>query len=886
MGAMLTEALSSVPVDMAFETYLSEIPTAHTFYGIRQEVESFDEVLGTELMLRHQNFTFRGSQEHFQFTSGVQLNSTVYDGMQLVSGNLTLGANETIIVSTSALVADYPVGSNYSLAVGIFQPLDVLEYNLSLQVVGHVELTTKARDTLLSGFFYWGFDYESWIESHVTIFIVDVESTFLPILDYAQTVTDAEFIGLDSRIHIYIDRARLINPYNIQTSIQNLNQLGYQIQNRLWIQYEGYIDNSIALSLQFFSGASEAFRLTFLQVAIPVFFIALYMGVTLNDVSYSIRRREVGLLLTKGVTRGSITGLFVWEALLIGIIAGILGIGLAFLFIPFFIYTVTWQTILFTGLGMDTIFLTLMFSVILAVITSYLPAKKAAEIPTAEAIREYTLAGEPTGYNRLAAWSLLILGSYKLVIWLLGINVAELAIQLIFSNPILGSLSIYWLLFDSVMNFWAPLFFLWGLTTIIVKGWKGFYRSLQGFISRILGDLGGLASHNIQRRPGRTVAIIFMTALLVGYGVQTIGVLSSNQDLAIREAYTAVGADLNVLVNTPTNVTDLLPIIRGLEGVREAASQYTFDISTVSSSISVRAINVSEWVNVAYYEYSWFSGVPVSVALAELENNNESIILERIEAVLLDVDIGDILNVQFMGGGAYNALTIKGFFGPEPRIIQNPFGGTSIEAESTWSYVSTDLMWDHILELEPRGYILVALESPEYNEEVKQGIEALGEVLEVKSALTRIEEYNADVLRSSTTNMMQMGVFFSFGLASIGTLVIIYLTLRERRTTTALMSARGMTYNQTVVILMAETLTMMIFAILIGFTVGLIIYYGLISGGAGLIPQLLQLQFFPPAFVGMIALQNGTLIGLLLMTTLLPIFVEARVARYDLSVLR
>jgi ABC-type antimicrobial peptide transport system permease subunit len=570
---------------------------------------------------------------------------------------------------------------------------------------------------------------------------------------------------------------------------------------------------------------------------------------------------------------------------MIGIFAGILGIGSAFLLIPYFIPTVTWQIIFITGLGIDTIFLTFVFSIFIAVITSYLPARRAAKIPTAEAIREYTLAGEPTGYNRFAAWSLLILGSYKLVVWLLGLNVGELAIQLIFSNPLLGSLSIYWVLFDAFMNFWGPLFFLWGLTTLLVKGWKGFYRASQNFIGRILGDLGGLASHNIQRRPGRTVAIIFMTALLVGYGVQTIGVLSSSHDVAIREAYRTVGADLDVLVSTPTNVSDLLPTIRGIQGVKGAAEQFTFDINTVSTSISVRAINVSEWTGVGYFEQNWFSSVPASVALNALVTDNESIILERKIAVELDVNVDEIINIQ-IGALPFIQLNINGFFGPEPLITQGFFGGVSIEAEKTWSYMSTEFMWDHFFELSPTGHILVALDSPLYNNEVKQAIEALDDVLQVKSAATLIEQYNTDVLRNSTTNMMQMGVFFAFGLASIGTLVIIYLTLRERRTTTALMSARGMTYTQTAVILMAETLTMMVFAIFIGFLVGLTIYYGLISGGAGGTPQLVEPLFLPPAFLGMFSLQNGILVGLLLLTTLIPILVEARVARYDLSVLR
>jgi ABC-type antimicrobial peptide transport system permease subunit len=170
---------------------------------------------------------------------------------------------------------------------------------------------------------------------------------------------------------------------------------------------------------------------------------------------------------------------------------------------------------------------------------------------------------------------------------------------------------------------------------------------------------------------------------------------------------------------------------------------------------------------------------------------------------------------------------------------------------------------------------------------VIQALEALDDVIQVDSAITLIEDYNTDVLRSSTTNMMQLGVAFAIILASAGTLVIIYLTLRERRTTTALMSARGMTYTQTITMLSAEILTMMIFAILLGLAVGFIIYYGLISGGvATLIPALLQPRFLPPSFNVLFAIFIGTTAGLLILNTLIPILIEARTARYDLSVLR
>ncbi len=887
MGAMLYDVLDTVAIDMSWRTW--DPYSGSDYYSMRQAIESFSEITSSELMIRHQNFSRDNGDEQYLLTNGIQNNSTVYDGMTLVSGTMNLEANQTLITTSSRLIADYPVGSNYSIEVVLWNGMPAF-YNLTLEVVGHVEMTAHAQEILLfDSYIFWGIDYESWIEQHVTIFIVDVESTILPIYDYIEASPTIEGVDLEAYLHIWVDQATLINPYNIQQSSQQLQQLGYQIENYLYtVGYSGWLQNEIYWALSLFTNIAEGFRMVFMQVSIPVFFIALYMGLTLNDVSYSIRRREVGLLLTKGVTRSTITSLFVWEALLVGLLASILGILLAIFLIPFFISTVTWLSIITTGIGVDTLFLTIMFGVILAVIASYLPARRASKIPTTEAIREYTTAGESMEYRKMLAWTALILGSYKLIIWLLGINIQEIVILLIFSNPILGSLAAFWLLFDSLISFWAPLLFLWGLTTIIVKGWKGFYQYSQSFISRILGELGGLASHNIRRRPGRTAAIIFIAALLVGYSVQTIGILGTSQDLAVRDAYTTVGADLNVLVTYPENVSDLIPTIQALDGVRGAAGELRFSVSTFVYTLDVRAINVSEWLDVAFLEPEWILGRPALTAFDSLAAENQTIILEKRYGVEYGVGIGDQISVQFSGFGSFHSLSVVGYMGPEPVLYQPPWGGGSTWlAEETWSYVPLELAEEFSNETSPTGIILVALESPTYNVAVIEAIEALDGVVSVDSAITEIEEYNANVLLSSTTNMMQMGVIFALLLASVGTLVIIYLTLRERRTTTALMSARGMTYSQTVIILMAEILTIMVFAIFIGFVVGLVIYYGLVSGGTTtLVPPLLSSRFLAPTFLGMFLLQTGLIIGMLLLATLIPILIEARVARYDLSVLR
>ncbi len=66
--------------------------------------------------------------------------------------------------------------------------------------------------------------------------------------------------------------------------------------------------------------------ISFIVVSLPVFFVAWYLGATVSDVSFNIRRREIGLLSTKGLSSGQIQRMFLTEALVIGLVGGALGV--------------------------------------------------------------------------------------------------------------------------------------------------------------------------------------------------------------------------------------------------------------------------------------------------------------------------------------------------------------------------------------------------------------------------------------------------------------------------------------------------------------------------------------------------------------------------------
>jgi ABC-type lipoprotein release transport system permease subunit len=884
MNALLQEYLEQVPVDMIYYPNNYDrfgFPNSTNLIQYQQFLDSVPGVTNTELLARHSWYNW--TRDESKQIIGIESSSVVYQGLTVIDGVTSLGVNETYILQRSANHVDFPIGSNFSIQIqaeGAYTGSRF--YNITIEVVGIVELTDEAFGKLLGYIPYWGGFYD---ESY---FIVDFNDTFLPIIDQIGNMGGVNWFDLDPRFFIFIDRVGIINPYDVISSVEQINRIEEQIRN--YLGWNINLNNQLSGILIGFSSIAEMQRMSFLMVSVPVFFIALYMGITLNDVSFSLRRREVGLLLTKGLTRGQITSLFVMESVLVGTVASLAGLGLSILIVPFFIGTGTYVPVHLSAISLDTLFLTLIFGIGLAMVTTYFPARKAVQIPTAEALREYTLTGETMSYNRLLVWSCFILGTYKIIIWTVGFNVLEFLYDIPFTNPILYLIVSIWGVMDTFLNFWGPLFFFYGFTTILVKGSERFHDYSSRFIRRILGDLGGIAAHTIRRRPGRTAAVIFISALLIGYSIQTIGILSTNEDLTVRSIYKDVGADLRINVQFIDNATNMLPVIRNIEGVKGATNEFEFSLQTTDRFRYIRAINVSEWVEVAYYEIGWFPLYPAHLALDALSQDNQTIILERKVATRLSLNIGDEFSMLIPALARTERFTLVGFFGPEPEYDPSPWAWETWLAEDTWSYISIEKYQEIGWSFSSTGTILVSLDSPAANDAIVEELEGLEGVTRVDSAITRINEIRTNLFVNSQGNMLRMGILFAFLLTSLGTIIVVYLTLRERRTSTALMSARGLTYGQTVLTLVAESLTMMVFAVLVGSIVGFIVYYGLTNVSTGISiflgPTLVNPVFLPPSFLGPITLQISAFIGMLLLATVIPILIEAKLARYDLSVLR
>jgi len=572
-------------------------------------------------------------------------------------------------------------------------------------------------------------------------------------------------------------------------------------------------------------------RRDFLVVALPVFFVAWYVGSTVSDVSFNLRRREIGLLSAKGFSSGQLFRLFLSESLMIGIFGGLIGVGLSFLLSPYFVTAIGAEFGMASPvLTPEVIILAVIFSTGITLLSTFRPSRRAAKLPTVDALKEYMYVEETKPYKQKWPWVALLLGSYKIAMFLIGMP--TLAQYFIgrpppTTNIFLMILLAAWIIVDRVLTPIGPLLFFWGFTKIFIRGSLGF-QELVTRAAKFLGDLGTLATKNVRRNPARAASVAFLIAMIIGYSFQTVGVLASEEDYIVRQVKANVGADISVSLTTIVNATSVMEEVADLPGIASTTLEYYFRGETSSQSLALVAVESQKWLSTAYYENEWFTGNNVATAFQQMTNNNNTIILERTIASNLDLGIGDFITLNI--GYTTTKLKVVGFFGPEISGAPQPvFRPSELYSSSSFrSYVPTNLYRTLDSSVFASGKILVKLEADANGTSVAAQIRDLesNNISYIYSVAVQLEERESNLLLSGTTNVQRIGVIFAVVSASVATALVALVSLQERKKELAIMNVRGLSFKQLIIMLLAENLSIVIFSVTLGVVVGLFIVHG------------------------------------------------------------
>jgi len=876
---ILDERLSQVAADMVVHIYahvslsnLTKVMNALSTPEIEgityMEPLSFVRSLGAQ----------RGNVTVSYRVLGLTKGTVIDRGLTVVSGKTSLEENEAYVWTGA------PDSKN--LRLGDTIQITTSSRTINLTIAGFVDLEGQTLQIVTSDSSTGG-SYSQGVWSYFdprNILIVDLNKTLANHMDLANT-----------DILVFLDRGSLINFWDIQGSLDRIWKINSQIQNRVypvinWGSLNPSVNSYLDSVLRQYESISQSMRTQFLIISLPVFFVAWYLGTTVSDLSYNLRRREIGLLLAKGYSRNQLLVMFLSETTIIGLLGGLAGVGLSALLTPILLGSGG----LLAGLPFvheDTVATVLVFSLGLALLSVFQSARRASKLDIVEALQEYRYVEEVKPQRMRWPWVAVFLGTYKIVAWLLGINLQTMLTR--GPPPQLGILLTIllgvWTIFDIfVLNYVGPLLFFWGFTKIFL-GSSLMFQELVRREARFMGDLGTLATKNLRRNPARTASIAFLIAMIIGFSFQAIGSYASEQDYMIRRIKFDVGADIGVQLSTAVNASSTLSIIESLSGVSSATVEYRFyGSSPLGTTMTLVAVAPGEWLQTAYCEGDLFTGVDAATAFEEIAENNETIILEWGIADMLKLRLSDNITVVLYPGGASKTLSLKivGLFGPK-----TPMYGSS-GPSPYWSYVHQSLYEIMKNTATLRGKILVKLNPSADGKAVAEEIRSLQlrDVYAVSSVSEILEQqnsrspyipslittsYTSSAATAGSMEIQRLEVVFAVLVAALGTTLVTLVSLNERSREVGLLGAKGLSFKQLVSILLVENLSIVGFSVALGAVVGLIVTYGNISAansppfGA---PLLLRHLVYPMDS----ALTLLACCALVLASTIVPIFIMTR----------
>lgn len=859
--------------------------TADTFDAVESELDTVSDIIGYTRTTWFQ-YEVNNSETTFNII-GLDMDSLFTEGFELVSGRAVLGPNETYIVSGSTNESLYELDDVVSVPITITRESGLpIFVQRNLTVAGIIAVPEDNRQAMLQQMNFdiilgaFGFR----LERSYNIMLLDWTETIEPMLDAFAEIEDYSVAGVRNSVHITINRDAIIDPYDIENSLSRVGDVVSIIEARL-LRFNVQVSSSLQLPLILYMVIAVVMNVQFIILAVPILFMSYFTGTMVSDVSYNLRRREIGLLMTKGYAPKSIRNMFLMEG---GIVGGIAGFGAIFIGSAIsYLVVGSQQSYLDLVLGNTTaIILSIMMGMFLGIISVWRPANRASKLEIVDALKQYIFVEETGAYKKLLPTIFLVLGTYKLIVWLLGVNVGALLGSFNVGNFWISLLIGIWTVIDgTILEYLAPLMFLWGATKVFMRGSLRFQEAIVNIGRRYFGAFGLLATRNVKRNPSRNAALVFVLALIVAYGVFTAGGLFSTYDRVYRNAQYTVGADVRVEVNLGTDMTDLISTIEGYDEVIDTTTEYRLSMQAGSVTIETRGIDPEEWSSTAFWEPDWFVG-DLPEMLTDL--GNDGIILSVPIANQLELEVGDVISVRAGFVSTSYQVRIVGLIGYTSALqdFMGPggMGGAFSIGGAYPSFVSFNFLNESTMLNFATPNVLMQTATGVNGTAFQETIMLeIPEISRSYSVTAEMDYYNESPLQSGPQKMQWVAVFFAIILGSAGAALVIILTLREKDAETALFTVRGFTKWQLFKTLFAEMMIMVAFALVLGVGVGLIQIFGSMSqtnaGLTGLIRARIILD-------GLAAWSIVAMVGIVLIAAIIPIWWASRRPERKVDLLR
>ncbi len=671
-----------------------------------------------------------------------------------------------------------------------------------------------------------------------------------------------------------LDRSKIVNSWDIPESQLRAKRVVEQL-NGVGAPYYYVPRNYLSDVLNTIYSSSSSLKVTTMLVMIPVFFTAWFLGLTISDMSLNIRRREIGLLFTRGMTHRQVLFILLFEAVLVGIFAGLAGVLAGAFILPFVIPGLEFGQVIGV-LSPGNLGTALVFSLLLSVLAVYRPASKAINLEIVDALSEYRAEDEDLGtwHEPLIA---LFFGAYKLAMLLLQINLESLRptsgdfISTILFNT--------WYGLDYILGFiWSILIF-YGVTKLFLLFAPWFPKLLGAIASCFVGDASYFTALSSRRNMKRTMAYTFMATLIISYSFQVIGNSSSTMEFTSRVIESQNGSDFSIVLYNQNEAKELSKKISKMPGVAATAVEVEFEVMSSLGRIPIRAINATEWKNVAYLDLYNLD----LTALQRMDEEQARLIAEfeasgnpvlEVYSGILDRGVTNPLGMKTDGTGRMNirvetrtyTLNIMGNFGRslgDYWIIQYPT-----------VYVPSQFLERVDNKFIVGVRILVKLNQGADTDQLTTDVKALSKnVMRIDIAKEQVNQAVNAVTVAGPRRIEELGVVFASLVAALGIYLIVTTQLQSRRRELSLMVIRGFSPKQLIISLLVENLGMTAFAVITGIGIGWLNLVGVREVFNQLVTYAVERQII---FTSTSILSIFGVVALMVIATSVPILITVK----------
>jgi putative ABC transport system permease protein len=582
--------------------------------------------------------------------------------------------------------------------------------------------------------------------------------------------------------------------------------------------------------------------ITFLQGFLLAFAgIALFVGsfVIANSLSITIaqRAREFATVRTLGASRRQVLGSIVVEALVVGVVASVIGLflGLGLAKLLFWLFDLVGFTLPNSGLLFETrtIVVSLLVGVVVTLLASLRPAVRATRVPPIAAVREGATLPESRFARFRTAGSLV----------LTGLGFASLAYGL-FGGGLGTTQILVWMGVGALLIFFGVALFAARIVRPLVR--------VLGVPAAELGGVAGkLARDNARRNPQRTASTA--SALMIGLALVTLvatlaaGITSTFRD-AVDDVFTsdyAITAQNN-FTPIPTDAGRAAADARGVEAI---ASTRTGE---------ARVFDKTEFVTAAEPDTGQVITLEWKAGSQEVfrQLGDDGAFVDDGYADEHDLRIGSPVTV-ITPSGKRLSLSIRGIF--DPPTGGSPFGAVTFSSE----------LFDREYQSPRNLYTFIQMRGGTTDENTRALEAALKEFPNAK-AQTRDQFVDNQINGlNQVLNILYVLLALSVIVSLFGIVNTLVLTVFERTRELGMLRAIGMTRRQVRRMIRHESVITALIGGVLGIILGIVL-------GALLIARVDFIEFSLPTLQIVIFAVLTVVVGILA-----AIFPARRAARLN-----